>query len=178
MRCWETTARQARRTHNRGRAAGLRPGSGGRPPFLPSACRAKPVAGKEELSAGVKLQVRTMFHGFAARVRVWPSTLTAPAVCVARTTLQPLLGRTVQFDSKTSVASGKRTAICSAEAASVTPSLPARRPSTCAMVWWLSSAAAMLEAVAVSWSAAERFAASAEVIWLFGLGAAAEARVP
>ena len=30
--------------------------------------------------------------------------------------------------------SGKRTAICSAEAASVTPSLPARRPSTCAMV--------------------------------------------
>ena len=30
--------------------------------------------------------------------------------------------------------SGKRTAICSAEAASVTPSLPARRPPTCAMV--------------------------------------------
>ena len=65
--------------------------------------------------------------------------------------LQPLLGRTVQFDSETSVgpricspmaattssappSSGKRTAICSAEAASVTPSLPARRPSTCAMV--------------------------------------------
>ena len=73
------------------------------------------------------------------------------AACVARTTLQPLLGRTVQFDSEMSVgpricspmaattssappSSGKRTAICSAEAASVTPSLPARRPSTCAMV--------------------------------------------
>ena len=70
---------------------------------------------------------------------------------MARTTLQPLLGRTVQFDSETSVgpricspmaattssappSSGKRTAICSAEAASVTPSLPARRPSTCVMV--------------------------------------------
>ena len=36
-----------------------------------------------------------------------------PAVCVARTTLQPLLGRTVQFDSKTSV--GPR--ICSPMAA-------------------------------------------------------------
>ena len=39
-----------------------------------------------------------MFHGFAARVRVF-----TPAVCVARTTLQPLLGRAVQFDSETSV---------------------------------------------------------------------------
>ena len=64
-----------------------------------------------------------MFHGFAARVRVLPSTLTPAA-----TTLQPLLGRTVQFDSETSVgpricspmaattsappSSGKRTAIC------------------------------------------------------------------
>ena len=73
---------------------------------------------------------------------MWPSTVT-PAVCVAKTTLQPLLGQTVQFDSKTSVGPDllsygghhlvgpsvvRKAHDYLQRAASVTPSLPARRP--------------------------------------------------
>ena len=88
-----------------------------------------------------------MFHGFIA--------VAVHARCARGVRGQDhaaaAAGAPPQFDSETSVgpricspmaattssappSSGKRAAICRAEAASVTPSLPARRPSTCAMV--------------------------------------------
>ena len=72
--------------------------------------RAKPVpAGEEELSAGRQVVGAHDVPGVRPRICSPMAAATPPS-------------------------SGKRTAICRAKAASVTPSLPARRPSTCAMV--------------------------------------------
>ena len=82
--------------------------------------------------------------GSSCRCADVPRVHAPPAVCVARTTLQPgelssLTARRLWGPGSALLwrppppSSGKRTAICSAKAASVIPSLPARRPSTCAM---------------------------------------------